>query len=552
MADSRELSDAELTAAFRAGDQSAFAAIYDRHSEQVYTYCLSMLRRPADAADVTHGVFVRAAGQLGELERSSRLRPWLLSMARDEWRAADQLRVSSVQDEPSRATAQDLRHLVWKAVDGLGERDRDLMALNLVAGLEGDDLAMTMGIEMTYLDDVVGRMRGRVEKALGALLTLRLGSHECTELEYLVADRDGWFDAEVRARVNRHIGQCPDCQHRRAVLMDLGNLLPGIVLIPPPAELRSRVLDDVIPMQEEPESLPPAQMPLALGVSPLEVQGDPQPVELAKLAVFAGLALIVGLVGLTVSARFEPLDLSVARVAASRQGAASLPTTTTILGTGTTRDNSNTTTTAAPSGAVIIEVSIDTVDFGADVTARQFSISNSGSRSGAFTVESSSEAIVLPSGGEVLAAGESVDYDVALDRDRLAEGEISEVITISWEGGSEAVPVVGSHVDNPIMHNPRASPRQVQVDGGGGCSGIRTTVSVRVRDTSPLDSVVVRWSPDGGATREEPMSDVGGDVYEAIIGPFAVTQTSDVRMVATDELGNAGGASTTVDVVACP
>jgi len=92
----------------------------------------------------------------------------------------------------------------------------------------------------------------------------------------------------------------------------------------------------------------------------------------------------------------------------------------------------------------------------------------------------------------------------------------------------------------------------VEVSGSPDCLDTSTTISVRVRDRSPLETVVVRWSPDGGSNQETAMNDVGGDVFEAEIGPFTTVHSASVRMVAIDELGNAGGATIEVPVVACP
>lgn len=111
--------------------------------------------------------------------------------------------------------------------------------------------------------------------------------------------------------------------------------------------------------------------------------------------------------------------------------------------------------------------------------------------------------------------------------------------------------MVGTHEDLPIIHNPQASPASIEVSGDG-CSNDQTTISARVRDTSPLESVLVRWSPDGGAQRETAMESVGNDMFEAVIGPFTTAQTAEARIVAFDDRGNAGGASATVTVVACP
>ncbi len=48
------------------------------------------------------------------------------------------------------------------------------------------------------------------------------------------------------------------------------------------------------------------------------------------------------------------------------------------------------------------------------------------------------------------------------------------------------------------------------------------------------------------------MTPVGDDVYEAVIGPFTAAQSASVRVVAFDERGNAGGATTSLSVVAGP
>jgi hypothetical protein len=48
------------------------------------------------------------------------------------------------------------------------------------------------------------------------------------------------------------------------------------------------------------------------------------------------------------------------------------------------------------------------------------------------------------------------------------------------------------------------------------------------------------------------MVPVGNDVFEGVIGPFSAAQAASVRVVAFDDRGNAGGATLTVNVIACP
>lgn len=572
MSDFELLTDSELVTAFRGGDPAAFAGIYDRYADRIYSYCLTMLRHPDDAADASRDVFVKAATRLAHLQDPEKLRPWLFAVARSEARAEGRhrSRVTPEEDLSDRLVeepdlgrqpeVEELRRLVWEAVDGLGERDQELMALHLTEGLEGEDLAQAMGVEMSHLDVLVSRMKSRMEKAMGALLIVRLGSDECDELPGVLGDWDGGFDRDIRVRVSRHVGGCEVCQERRAILMAPSNVLPEIMIVAAPESLRAEVLEDVAP---EPVPVEPATAVVPAAPPPPPPPHVSAPVaattaaprgysDRVMLALFAGVTLVLGLIGLAVSAQFEPLNTP--EVSAEEPGPVLVPatTTTTVFGATTTTVAPGVTTTAPPAEPAAFTVSLAELDFGGDATTGQFDITNSGAQAGVFTIATTSDALVFSAGGEELAPGATVTYDVILDRAQLPEGEISEVITVSWEGGSHEIAVTASLVDNPILHNPQASPAAVQVAGEPGCTATTSTVSVRVRDTSELASVIARWSPDGGRTVETAMSDVGGDIYEAEIGPFSVAQTAEVRMVATDELGNAGGASAQVTVNACP
>ena len=150
-----------------------------------------------------------------------------------------------------------------------------------------------------------------------------------------------------------------------------------------------------------------------------------------------------------------------------------------------------------------------------------------------------------------LPPGETVTLRASLDRTLIAEGELSETITIQWGDSRSEIAVTGSFEDNPIIHNPSASPAELKVSGGA-CSPTQSTVTARIRDTSNIESVIVRWSPDGATSQETPMISVGNDMFEGVIGPFTAAQSATVRVVAFDEWGNAGGASITMPVSACP
>lgn len=551
MSDIESLTEAQLVTAYLAGDRGAFAGIYDRYADRLFSYNLTMLRDREDAADATHDTFIEAATRMDELDSPDKLRFWLFAISRNEAQVRGRQRSRTTpQDDLSEtlvierdlvfdAKGAELRELVGAAAAGLEERDRQLFALHLTEGLEGEDLARAMGVETSRVHVMVSQMKDRVEEALGALLIARLGREECDQLESILGDWDGTFDIDVRSRVTRHVETCEICGKRRAFLLAPANVLPGIMVVPAPVALRARVLSKV-------DKGVGAAAASSSGVSP----------EWMKLGVFAVVALVVGLIGLAVSAQFEPLEPPPTAPVVEAPPIAGDPTTTTttssIASSSTTTPPDDSTTTTAAATPAELAVATDTVNFGGDATVGSFELTNSGGRPGSWSLATSSDAIAVSATEGEVGPGDTISIDLTLDRDLIEEGDISEIITVTWSAGQISIAVVGENEGNPILHNPQASPPSVEVSGDSECSNLQSTISVRVRDASPLESVVVRWSPDGSSEQETAMSPVGNDMFEGVVGPFTSVHTANVRIVAIDEHGNAGGATTQVAVVACP
>jgi RNA polymerase sigma factor (sigma-70 family) len=77
------LSDRQLVARCRAGDQQAWAELVDRFSRYVYAIAIQGFRLPeSDAEDVFQEVFVRAYEHLDGLRDDAAVRPWLGQLTR--------------------------------------------------------------------------------------------------------------------------------------------------------------------------------------------------------------------------------------------------------------------------------------------------------------------------------------------------------------------------------------------------------------------------------------------------------------------------------------
>jgi RNA polymerase sigma factor (sigma-70 family) len=85
------LSDDELVARFRRGDDTPFDEMHRRYSGQLVAFARRMLRASGhDAEDVVQDAFIRAYRGLRVTDRPMALRPWLYMIVRN--RALDELR----------------------------------------------------------------------------------------------------------------------------------------------------------------------------------------------------------------------------------------------------------------------------------------------------------------------------------------------------------------------------------------------------------------------------------------------------------------------------
>ena len=77
------LSDSQLVARCRAGDQAAWSELVERFSRYVYAIAIQAFRlQHSDAEDVFQEVFARAYQQLGKLRDDAAIKPWLGQLTR--------------------------------------------------------------------------------------------------------------------------------------------------------------------------------------------------------------------------------------------------------------------------------------------------------------------------------------------------------------------------------------------------------------------------------------------------------------------------------------
>ena len=156
-------------------------ALYRSSRDDVYAYVVTLLGDRASAEDVTALAFERAYARRRSFDRRrGEERAWLFGIARNA--ALDELRrrrrTAALIIEPEAVAADALaaddddelavrRAAVRAALDGLGPRERELIALKFHAGLTNAELASVLGVSVsnagTMLHRAVQKLRSAVD-----------------------------------------------------------------------------------------------------------------------------------------------------------------------------------------------------------------------------------------------------------------------------------------------------------------------------------------------------------------------------------------------------
>ena len=171
------LSDRELVARCRAGDQQAWNELVERFSRYVYAISVQAFRlSETDAEDVFQEVFARAYQHLDKLRDDAAVRPWLAQLTRrlciDRLRAA--ARELPVADEELIAGSEETLALldealtVHEALAATPEHCREIVDRFFAR----DESYKTIG---EALDLPAGTIASRISRCLGRLRELLEG-----------------------------------------------------------------------------------------------------------------------------------------------------------------------------------------------------------------------------------------------------------------------------------------------------------------------------------------------------------------------------------------
>ena len=172
-------SDAQLIAEIRAGSAPALETLVRRYYRLAFAVALAHAGNRADAEDVCHDAFVRAAERLEECRKPDRFAPWLCTIVRNrahnvvahrKVRRASALEHDSAAsgDDPERdARVAELRSRLVAALATLSSIQREVVLLHDVDERTHDEIAAIVGTSSGMSRQHLFNARKKLRAVLG-------------------------------------------------------------------------------------------------------------------------------------------------------------------------------------------------------------------------------------------------------------------------------------------------------------------------------------------------------------------------------------------------
>jgi RNA polymerase sigma-70 factor (ECF subfamily) len=172
---SHEESDIELLAQLRAGDHSAFEALFNRYRDKLYDYCYRLCQDPFASQDHVQDAFLRVFNSIDSLADPFSFRAWLFKIARNQiynsLRKVSPSRIDAMGDiidtnNPLEdLVSEESRRAITSVLDTLKPIYRELLILREYEELSYSEIASTLDIPLESVK--IGIWRARKALARG-------------------------------------------------------------------------------------------------------------------------------------------------------------------------------------------------------------------------------------------------------------------------------------------------------------------------------------------------------------------------------------------------
>lgn len=208
--------DDGLVSEVRAGNEEAFARMYERHRSELLAYSRNMVGSHDDAEDVIQQTFLKAYRALRRSESRIAVRPWLYAIARNECVSMIRKRRESPADPASASSGsrvaseveerEEMRSML-SDLSRLPDEQRQALLLSGVDALSGDEIAAILGTDRERVKALVFRARRSLTQSREA---------RATSCESIQQQLDVLSGGSLRRKVLReHLLVCDGCRAYR-------------------------------------------------------------------------------------------------------------------------------------------------------------------------------------------------------------------------------------------------------------------------------------------------------------------------------------------------
>jgi RNA polymerase sigma factor (sigma-70 family) len=228
-----DAADAELVAAVRGGDDSAFEELYRRYQPRISRFVCGMLHDASGCEDIAQEAFVSALRRMRATDAEINFKPWIYQIARnaaidsyrkgnhavevsmdadDGLRASDRHRLVGLDGSPDAAlvTKERLDHLRG-AFDELSEVHTRVLVMRELEGMSYREIGQRLDLTRPAVESALFRARRRLESEYAELSEGR----RCEAMAATIARiAEGAQRGAEEQRLARHARRCHSCRRR--------------------------------------------------------------------------------------------------------------------------------------------------------------------------------------------------------------------------------------------------------------------------------------------------------------------------------------------------
>jgi len=226
-----EAADAELVAAVRAGDDSAFEELYRRYQPRIARFVCGMLHDAARCEDIAQEAFLSALRRMRATDAEINFKPWIYQIARnaaidsyrkgshaievsmdadDGLRASDRTRLVGLDGSPDAAlvTKERMDHLRG-AFDELSDVHTRVLVMRELEGMSYREIGQKLDLTRPAVESALFRARRRLESEYSELSEGR----RCEAMAAtIVRIAEGVQRGGEEHRLARHARRCHTCR----------------------------------------------------------------------------------------------------------------------------------------------------------------------------------------------------------------------------------------------------------------------------------------------------------------------------------------------------